>query len=317
MVTIDELTKGVLGKLYLEELLTETQIAERYGTSQTHVGRLRQRWGIPTLGKTGRLARLLPPLTELQDTLLYASLLGDGGMEPSSEASARFSEHHSEKQVPYLEWKAAILRPYVSNIRPTIKRERGRVFTGKRLETRSCPQLRPYYDLFYPEPDRKRVFPPDLYKRMAPFVLAVWYMDDGSIVNRHHARIHFGLCETSLERAKVALARLGLHLTVEHENDSNAKALHILTDETDKFFNLVRPHIPSCMAYKIPPYSKRRDQDANAAKLTTEMAREMAARGLSKAEIARRTGVGTSTVERRLAGQEPARTRKKTGRPAF
>ena len=64
--TLKDLTKAILERLYLQELLTETQIAVQFQTTQQSVRRRRIKWGIPTLGKTGRLSRSLPGLTQEQ-----------------------------------------------------------------------------------------------------------------------------------------------------------------------------------------------------------------------------------------------------------
>jgi len=49
MLSVDDLTREELSRLYLEEGLTEGEIARRYGTYQVKVSRLRRSWGIPTV----------------------------------------------------------------------------------------------------------------------------------------------------------------------------------------------------------------------------------------------------------------------------
>jgi transposase-like protein len=308
MKSLDDLTEEILRKLYLEDLLTETQIAEQYGCSQNAIWNRRKKWGVPKVGKTGRITASLEPLTAEQEALLYGSLLGDGHLHATGEEAARFTEGHSEKQVPYLEWKAEILGSYVRKIVETEKRKDEKVYKGKMLYTFGTTHLRPWFDKFYPAPDRKRVFPADLPQRMDPFILAVWYMDDGSILNQFHPRITFGLDDVSLERALAALRVLGFEPTV-HPGTSDRTIT--FPDQDRKFYDLIGPHVPECMKWKVPELSMRRIKDANAKKLTVEIAQQLAADGKSAAEIARMYGVGASTAKRRIAGEE----RKKMGRP--
>lgn len=305
--TIEDLTPEILRYLYLDELLTETQIAVRFGTRQRRINTLRKKWNIPTLGKTGRLARLLPPLTELQTNLLTGSLLGDGQMTASSSASARFMEQHSLGQEEYLDWKISILGDYVSSTFPVRKEKDGKVYLGKKFCTKSCPQLRPFYDAFYPAPDRKRRFPSDLYVRINPFVLAVWYLDDGSLLE-NHPRISYGLDEVSLKRACRALRTLGLKPDIYGEGSDIGIQFR---GQADVFFNLVSLHVPEHMRYKLQPEKSRIKIDRNAKRLTPERAQELSSGGMSIREIADLYGVGTSTVHRRLKGNVPKPGRRK------
>lgn len=294
---MEDLTRAVFERLYYEDLLTESEIAERFGTYQVKVGRMRRAWGLPVLGKTGRVSRRLPEPTERQSSILVGSLLGDGWMDATSAQAARFSEGHSPKQEGYLRWKADELAPYVSKIIDVEKtdRETGKKYPAKVLYTQSCTHLRPFYDLFYKT--GKRVFPADLPTRMNGLVLAVWFMDDGSLLG-NMPRITFGLDERSWKRAGKALRRLKLKPEI-HEDADGTFAVHF-PNQADLFFDLVRPHVPECMTYKLPKDTERRKQDRNAKRLTPVMARELREGGMGVTEIAKHMGVGVSTVRRRL-----------------
>lgn len=299
MLSVGDLTREELSRLYLDAGLTEGEIARRYGTYQVKVSRLRRSWGIPTVGKTGRITMSLPPLTDVQREVLTGSLLGDGYMSGTGAVSARYSESHSDAQRGYSDWKGGIFGPYVSSTTPTEKRVGDKVFRGTRLNGVTCTVMREFYDLFYPAPDRRRLFPADLHTRMTPLVLAVWYMDDGSLANRFHPRIAFGLDEISLLRALLALRGIGLRPTLHRGN----RAWDILfPGQSDKFFDLIRPHVPMCMSYKVPKDSDRRDADRNARRLTPECARTLYEGGMSFADIARTFGVGSTTARRRVFG---------------
>jgi len=293
-----DLTPEVLRDLYLNQRLTEGEIAERFGTYQVRVNRLRKQWGIPTVSKAERLD--LPPLTPEQHQLLIGSLLGDGHMAATSATSARFNESHCADQEEYLLWKSSVLGVYVSSTTATRKANKtsGGTYHGKLFTTHSCTQLRPYYDLFYPAPERVRVFPWSLPKEMTPLVLAVWYMDDGNLANRYHPRIAFGLSDLSLDRAMRALRKLGLKATLTGDT-SQDMAIHF-PGQSDKFFDLIRPHVPPCMARKLPVESERRELDRNARRLTPEKVAELYTGGMSLTDISVVHDVGRGTVLRRL-----------------
>jgi len=309
MPELDDLTPDLLRKLYEEDLLTETQIAKEYGTYQVKISRLRKKWGIPTLGKTGRLEARLPDLTPEQRELIMGSLLGDGWMQATSEASARFAEGHSLAQEDYLLWKYEILKPYAGSVRTGSKTVGTNVFLSKSFTTSSCPQLRPFYDLFYPAPERKRKFPENLPSLMTPLMLAVWYMDDGSLYKTYHPRITFGLDPDSLEHACEALRALKLfpHL-YEHKDGTTTISF---PGQDREFFDLIEPHVPDCMSHKLPPKdSAKREADTNARTLTHDIAKSLHEQGKSQGEIADMFGVSRSTVSRRLKAP-----RKRMGRP--
>lgn len=296
---IPGLTFDILRQLYETELLSETQIAERFGCNQVYIGRLRTAMGIPALSKGDRLARTLPALTTEQEQVLIGSLLGDGSLSATSVQSARYTESHSVKQEAYLRWKAEMFSSYLAAIIPTEKRDSksGKVFQGWSFTTRACPQLRPFYDQFYPEPNRKRIFPADLPQRMTPLVLAVWYMDDGGVSVTGEPRIAFGLDDLSLARSRQALFVLGLDTAI-YGTGTNREILfpkcgHIVRD-------LISPFLHPSLAYKMPRDTPRRAGDRNARRLSPEMARILYDQGHSIVSIAKTYQVGTSTVSRRL-----------------
>lgn len=299
MSKIGDLTPERLQELYSVEGLTEGEIAERYGTYQVKVGRLRKKWGIPTKTQGDRAVATLPPIDPYAHQVLIGSLLGDGSMGATSVASARFQEGHSMAQVEYLEWKSGCLKPYVSSTFDIRKDNgAGKVFLGRGFATQSCPLFRPYYDLFYPPPQRIRRFPGSLFREMTPLVLAVWYMDDGHLGSRFHPSIAFGLDTLSLRRAIRGLRRLGLRPEIRGVDTSNMSLT--FPGQSDKFFALVTPHVPTCMAYKLPAPSAKRDKDRNAKRLTPSRAKVLYEGGMSMGDISVTYGVGVTTVQRRL-----------------
>lgn len=308
-LAVPGLTPEVLRVLYLEEHLTEMQIASRFGIGQVQVGRLRKRWGIATLSMGDRVGLGLPDLTDFQKQLLVGSLLGDGWMRATSPQSACFNEGHCIEQSSYTDWKAHIMEPFTSRMYPTVKKGGKRDFHGWYLATHSCPQLRPYYDLFYPSPDYQRVFPESLPDLMTPFVLAVWYMDDGSVTQRGEPILSFGLDTLSLSRACHALRHLGLNPKV---YGTGGDVSIQFPKQTLLFKSLVQSHMPECMHYKMPFETQGQAIHRRARVLTPAEAKALYDGGLSVDQIAKTFHVGTSTVNRRLS---LAATLKRTSGP--
>lgn len=284
-----------LERMYLVELLTDTQIAERLGIYQVKVGRLRKKYGIETIGKTGRIETSVPGLTQVQRELVIGSLLGDGYTRKSSERTASFNESHSEKQEEYLRWKGDLLGCHVSSYTTTSKREAGKVYKGIRLNGVTSTHMMEFHELFYGSGGR--VFPKNLPDIMTPFVLAVWYMDDGSIMNKFHPRISFGLDEGSLRSAISALKGLGLKPVAGREGDEYGIRF---PGQSELFFGLIERHIPTCMNYKLPAQSEFREIMKNARGLTSTRSAVLYEGGMTMQEIADLHGVGISTVRRRL-----------------
>jgi len=296
MPALDEPT---LRHLYLTELLTEKEIATKVGTYQVAINKLRRKWGIPTMGKSGRAAKALGALAQAQVDVLVGTLLGDGSLGATSAASARLLVGHQAKQRPYCGWKADLFEPFTSSRYPLVWKHKatGKEFDGWGFATHSCPQFRSWYDLFYPAPERVKVFPENLAELLTPLALAVWYMDDGTGGVGSFPRFSFGLGRTSRKRAVAALRGLGLAPVVYGTGGDQA----IVCRNRHGFNQLVAPYLHPCMQYKLTVETPRQVGDRNARRLTPDTAQELYTNGATVPEIALYYGVGTSTVGRRLA----------------
>jgi len=293
-----EIEEGVLRRLYLEEGKTETEIGAFFGCSQVCISRHRKNLGIPTISKTFRSSQRVPPLTNRQRQILIGSLLGDGTMRATGEG-ASFGEGHGEKQSAYTDWKAKELAPFVAYCRwrTYVHSTDGKQHREKKLATREYLQLKEFYDLFYPLPDRKRIFPKNLTEIFSPLSLAVWYLDDGGVTLKGHPQIAFGLDQISLHRALQALRSLGLKTKVYGVQGN--QSIHF-PKQPMEFKEIVLPHIPECMAYKIPFEKKGGALRRESRKFLPEKALQLYEGGLRKDQIARLYGVGVSTVSHRL-----------------
>lgn len=128
-------------------------------------------------------------LTIIQKDLITGSMLGDGSLSKlyPKKAKSLFAERHCERQLPYLEWKAEILKPFAPKIRPEFITTFGKKRLSYKLETvrhqifanmekkwykRDCSG-----QLVIRNGKRIKCLPNDL--QLNPFIIAVWFFDDG------------------------------------------------------------------------------------------------------------------------------------------
>lgn len=232
-------------------------------------------------------------MTPIQRELIIGSLLGDGHLSLVSKRSARFSESHCLKQEHYLDWKIGILGDLVSSVYPVRKVVGDREFFGKGFSTISSSGFLSLYDLFYK--DGHRVFPESLSELMTPFVLAVWFMDDGSLTTRKDPRISFGLDEVSLERADKALRKLGLTPKC---YGSGSNRVIMFPKQKMEFRKLVAPYL--VLGYKLPVESLNQERFRRANAVSREQILELLDRGLSVSEVSKKLRVSVTTIRRRI-----------------
>jgi len=300
-ITPEELTR-----LYIEERLTDEQIVLRIGQDATlkRVRSWRRRFGVETICRTER-HRVTSIEGRLQ-SVLVGSMLGDGRISRSMHVS-RFMESHSDTQKPYSEWKIAEWGPWVKTpLAPTQWRE----FPGWRFETVSHASLNPWYELFYPTPGPKR-----LQERVVdlvdPLAFAIWFMDDGSA--GWWPRITFGMEPSSRGVALAIFDKFGFSPRWEVHRGKTGDFLFEGEDQAHRFIELVKPHMPEFMHYKLefgfqgPQYLLRN-------KLTREVLEELASKGTPIRRMGEILGEAPTTIDRYLKkyGIEHART---MGRP--
>lgn len=288
-----ELTEIELRRLYVDECLHETEIAEIFGTYQVRVNRLRKTFGIPTQVRTDKLKlpEKLPPRLR---SILIGSMLGDGGIRRTGELTACFVEHHSEKQKDYLDWKVKEWGSFISKVSPSNKDG----YLGFRLRTHGCRVLSPYWKLFYPSGKGDKVFSNLDMSLIDSLALAVWFMDDGS---RTTSSIRFSVSPDPVNyRFQLALLReFGLVPTL--YSDPEDFSIHLKgKGSLTKFVDLISPHMPSCMASKLELKVVRRAGPAPRDILTRDKVESLLDRGHSLQGIADILDVSRGSVSRAL-----------------
>ena len=294
MARMEGLTGDILRDLYLKDLLTETTIARRFGISQTQVGRLRRKYGIPTLSKSDRFG-LPEELSPRLRSIFVGSMLGDGGLRRIGSATARYEESHSAEQRPYLDWKAEEWGPFVSKVIPTTKGE----YKGWRLISHSCKALWPFLEVFYPKGFGAKTFSKMLLEWVDALALAVWFMDDGSRSGEFF-RFSVGPNRKDQQIQLRILRRLGLSGKIYGKGGD--VCIH-LQDRSNKglFLDLVRPYIHSSMVSKLVLPKCRKAGSAPRDLLTSDRLRPLVVdRKLTLREVAEIFQVSVQSVRRAL-----------------
>lgn len=287
-VSAEELRRLVHG-----EKLTDDAIASLLGGTNHRVQSWRRRYGIEAVARWERYE--VPPIEGRLKSLLVGSMLGDGRIVHRTHA-AHYSESHCGAQRTYLEWKADLWGAWAGPV-TDVPDKRG--FTQVRLTTKAHEVLVLWRDLFYAARDRgwKRLVPA-VVDMVDEFALAIWYLDDGCAA--WWPNITFGADEPSRLVALSIFEKFSLHPRWSPVKGTTGE-FHMEREETaHRFLELVRPHVPECMAYKLQGFGFQGQHYDVRQRATPERLRELASQGLPIRRIAALLGVGGATVDRWL-----------------
>lgn len=302
-----------LDDLYTHRKLTDQEIVDHL-CEQGHEATLqrvrswRERFGIMTLPRWAR--HDLPPIEGQLKSLLVGSMLGDGRLVRRTNAT-HYEESHSGAQLPYLEWKAAVWgSAWVRTVQEVPDR---RGYTQHRLWTVAHPMLNPWRDTFYAERGRgwKRLVP-EIVDSVDGVALAVWYLDDGFV--GWWPNITFGASSGSREVASSVFEKFGLWPRWVQRTATTYEVHMEREDTAERFLDIIRPHVPACMAYKMEGFGFQGPQYEIRQRMDRETLGAWSAEGVPIREMARMFGVGASTVSRWLKKYEINHPRK-VGRP--
>jgi len=284
-----------LQDLYLEEKLTDDQIVTLLNTEDAswevtvkRVRSWRKRLGVRTLKKWGR--HDVPPIEGRLRSLLIGSMLGDGRI---GTGLPRYMENHSEAQRGYLEWKAALWGE--AWVPDGVKPVQWGKYPGFRLQTVSHPSLCPWRDLFYENREKgwKRLIP-EVVDQVDELALAIWYLDDGCAA--WWPTFTFGASKDSLPVAEAIFEKFGLAPRWQLLKGQTGNFHMEREDTAHKFLEIIRPHVPECMAYKLSGFGFQGSHYKVRQKLTEETLRPLAEAGVPIRRIASQLGVGATTV---------------------
>jgi hypothetical protein len=253
----------------------------------------RKLYDIDTLPRWER--NIVIPIEGSLESLLVGSMLGDGRLVRQTNATY-FTEGHCLAQMPYLEWKATQWGPWANPIRDISGKG---PYPTVGFTTCAHASLNEWQEMFYADKRKgwKRLLP-QIVDKVDAYALAVWYMDDGSA--GWWPGITFGADDASRAVAWSIFDKFGLNPRWQLRVRTTG-IFHMEREDTaHRFLDIIRPHVPACMAYKLGPFGFEGPQYQIRQKLPQAVLQGMAEAGVPLRVMSKRLGVGTSTILRRL-----------------
>ena len=239
--------------MILDEGLNPYQVADKLGYGDggwSNIYATCREYGI-AFDFSQNYAMRAAPFTQRQKDIAAGSLLGDAYLRPSGNSYA-LSFAHGEKQRGYLEWKLFEFQNFVAT-KEFYTHEtdfHGNAPTHS-FSTISHPFLTELRALCYP--NGVKHVSREWLDLLSPLSLAVWYMDDGSRNRRYGTVVLCTNCFPADEQAIIIeyfLSRYGIEPKVEPRRNGQS-VLRINVSQTKAFLEIVAPHIPECMSYKL------------------------------------------------------------------
>ncbi len=242
-----------LDRSQLQALIAATSIAcvaKQYGVEKPAIRNRMKAWGIPARTKREQYTLSLA-LSKVQTEVVLGTLMGDGHM--LERGVLKIS--HCPEQLGYLEYLHEILgselaRPiaYSEKVMP----KSGNVVGTYSFYTRPHVWFRELRQQFYPE--GKRILPKGILEELSARSLAIFYCDDGHLSEDKYPSFAVGdLTLDDVARFRGILeTRFGLETTL-CRLETTCKIVSIRARACERFFEIVAPHIVSCLRYKLPP----------------------------------------------------------------
>jgi hypothetical protein len=307
---------------------TTKQTAERFAITARMVERCVAEFNVQ---KHGTMIDIQLPPKQLE--LISGSMLGDGSLcKVISQRNSHFSESHSLDQEGYLKWKYDLLAPLCKNVKYGEATAR-KVVEGKviydpsrkcqfaRIDTLRNAHLTKLEKVWYLRDgdanyilDKKgwriKRLPEELV--LTPFMLYVWYMDDGENMPYHRAaRINSqSFTELEVERLMNDISRLGFKC--KKNSDKSGFVIRIRSHSYEDFIGFIKSfNPPQCMQYKCSldgytPSSVRHWEPLSESDID-DAARMRYVDGLSLTDIAKSKGTDFRMISAALRKREDYR----------
>lgn len=181
-------------------------------------------------------------LSKTQSDIVIGTMLGDGYMRCKTNAHLQIT--HSIHQKEYVDWMYGVLKNCVLTQPKLYIGNGNRV--GYRFFTQSLPCFTNIYHQFYL--NKRKTIPPNL--RLNEQILAVWYMDDGSLCDKS-CYLNTQQFPEQEQKLLIRLLLKNFGLTAKRDKDKQYYRLRFNVKESKKFVDIIRPYIIPSMAYKI------------------------------------------------------------------
>lgn len=184
-------------------------------------------------------------LTPTQHAVLVGSLLGDGTLrKQQGKRNALLEVNHSLESKDYVDWKWQHFQEYV--LTPPKSRRGNGTRVAYRFTTRSLPVFTDYHRWFY-QAGRKRI-PSNL--ELDPFILAVWFMDDGS---KSRDAWYLNTQQFSIDEQAFLRGLLKDTFGIESavNRDKSYFRTRISTESTKRMEQIIGSYLLPCFRYKL------------------------------------------------------------------
>lgn len=192
-------------------------------------------------------------ISSRQKKIIIGKLLGDGHLETQTKGKTyRLKIEHSYHQKKYVDWLYKELKSIASH-KPRIKfHKRGdKIYKKYWFNSRSSPSLRFYAQQFYQ--DGKKIVPKLIKRWLDSLVLAIWFMDDGSVKSRQCQGRFIntqGFQKKEVNQLQNALLE-NFGLITSPRKQREGRQIYIPASERGKLKKIIQKHILPSMRYKL------------------------------------------------------------------
>ena len=192
-------------------------------------------------------------ISSRQREIIIGKLLGDGHLETRTRGNTyRLKIEHGEPQKFYVDWLYHELKTIAANEpQRKVQRVSGKEYVKYWFNTFSTGSLRFYGQQWYRK--RKKMIPRQMNRWITPLVLAVWFMDDGSIKSKHHRAKIINTQSFSKEEILRLIDLLdrkyGIKAKLRYQKEGYQ--IYLLSETIEIFEDMIRPYIIPSMAYKL------------------------------------------------------------------
>lgn len=206
--------------------------------------------------------------TMLGDSTMHHYLIKkDSDLSWRKRSRIQFSMTHCEKQLDYLLWKESLIRAYIKFgklIEDNSKIDKK--YYKKTSLVASTKNLIYLYEKFYR--GERKVVTTKLLNRLTPLGLALWFMDDGSLIPHSYKNGKIYALKLRLHTSNFNLFEHGImkswfsdKLNVDFNIGKDREYYILSTGKKESIINfieLIKPfvNLVPCMQYKINPYNE-------------------------------------------------------------
>lgn len=191
-------------------------------------------------------------------SLIIGSTLGDTHLERRKHGKGtRIIFEQSSKNIEYLMWFHKFLseRGYCSKNKPKlIKRIKkdNTIYYGYRISSYTYQNFNFIHDMFYVKINDKytKIIPSEIEKYLNPFVLSIWYMNDGSKLGKGaKIAVNYFDYNSLLNLSNILSTKFNLKNSLHKAKDKYT--FYIWKESMPLFILLIKPYMISTMENKL------------------------------------------------------------------